>query len=271
MEPPRVAVLMAVHDGVPAALLRDAIESMLNQTYGTLDLHIMLDGVTRAGIKKLLMEHGARDSRVRLHPHRQQRGLAACLNDLISRVRADYAYFARMDADDVSLVDRLDRQVRFMEEHPEVDVLGGSIIDIDAHGRELRRVTYPVEHEDMLAFFQKRPTPIAHVTVMFRESYFAKAGLYPPVALEDGLYWMRGFLAGCCFHNLPDPLVQVRRTDEFLRRRSSVRRQWQELVIKCRINRSLQFGLLSYLYAVGIFAAQILPVPVKRVLYDRLR
>lgn len=112
---------------------------------------------------------------------------------------------------------------------------------------------------------------MAHVTVMYRQSFFEKAGLYPPVRLEDGLYWMQGMLAGCRFHNLPEYLVYVRRTDDFLRRRSGLRKNWEEFKIKLTINHKLGFGITSYFYATAMFGLQLLPVRVKKILYDNLR
>jgi hypothetical protein len=151
-----------------------------------------------------------------------------------------------------------------------VDVLGGGIFDIDESGKELKQVSYPLIHAEILRLFRKR-TPMAHVTVMFRPSYFARAGLYPPIALEDGLYWMQGMAAGCRFENVPDFLVKVRRTDDFLLRRSGWRKAWQEFVIKVYINRRLRLGIVAQCYAIAMFGVQISPLPVKRALYSALR
>ena len=112
---------------------------------------------------------------------------------------------------------------------------------------------------------------MAHVTVMYRRSYFDKAGLYPPVRLEDGLYWMQGLVAGCRFENIPDYLVYVRRTDDFLKRRSGFKMVWKEFLIKLTINRKLNYGLSAYFYALAALGLQLLPVPMKQILYDKLR
>lgn len=267
---PRVAVLMSVIDREREDYLRRAIDSMGAQTYPHVDLHVSMSGKLRDSLAAVLEEYRRRHTGVYLYSHAVNRPLAVCLNELVQNVWGRYPYFARMDSDDESLPDRIEKQVGFLKQHREVDIVGGSIIDIDETGRELKRVNYPVDHEDIVRFFRKR-SPMAHVTVMFRRSFFEKAGLYPPVPLEDALYWMQGLRAGCRFHNMPDYLVRVRRTDDLLRRRSGLRTCWQELKIRLTINRNLGLGTSAYMYAGAMFGVQLLPIAIKRVLYDKLR
>lgn len=266
----RVAIIMSVIDRDREDYLRLAIESILQQTYAEVDLHIQLSGPFRPERMAVIEEYAREHPNVFLHPHAENRPLAVCLNDLVTVCRDRYAYLARMDADDVSLPDRVARQVAFMNARPDVDISGGAIDEIDAEGRFLSTVKYPLEHDAMRRFFRKR-NPIAHVTVMFRPSYFDKGGLYPPRTLEDGLYWMQGFAGNCRFANLPDVLVQVRRTDDFLKRRSGFATNLAELRIRWQINRRLGFGPVAYGYGLGMFAVQMMPLPVKRLLYEKLR
>lgn len=266
---PSVAVVMAVIDRDRAPWVRAAMDSLLSQGHAPLDVHVMLSGALPGDLAGLLRSYADRDGRVRLHASAERRPLGTNLNALLDHARG-YDYVARMDADDESLPDRIAKQVRFMEAHPAADLLGGAIIDIDDQGRELKRVRYPLEHAEIVRFFERR-TPVAHPTVMFRPTFFAKAGPYPARPLEDGLYWMRGILAGCVFANLPDALVRVRRSEEMLRRRSGWRTNWEELKIRVTINRALGFGPAAYAWGLVTFAAQMMPIPVKRILYDRLR
>lgn len=260
---------MAVIDRDRVEWVRLAMDSLLSQSYMRLDVHVMQSGPLPRDLSDLLRSYAERDDRVRLHATAERRTLGANLNTLLDRARG-YEYVARMDADDESLPGRIEKQVRFMEAHPAVDLLGGAIVDIDEDGRELKHVGYPLEHAEIVRFFQKR-TPVAHSTVMFRPTFFAKAGPYPPRPLQDGLYWMRGILAGCIFANLPDALVRFRRSEDMLRRRSGLRTNWEELKIRITINRALGFGPSAYAWGLARFAAQMMPIPVKRILYDRLR
>ncbi len=268
--PARVAILMAVYHRERPDFFAESLESVLCQTYKDIGVHLYEDGILNEALDCVVSDYCGRFKNLHVYRNASQRGLAVCLNELITLLRDKYLYFARMDSDDVSFPDRIEKQVRFMEANPHVDVLGGTIVDMDTQGKVLKQVSYPTTHDEVLQFFKKR-NPIAHVTAMYRKSYFDKAGLYPPIRLEDGLYWMQGFLGGCIFHNIPEPLVYVRRTDNFLKRRSGFRMCWEELRIKMKINRNLRLGFTSNLYAVGMFGIQLLPVPVKKFLYNRLR
>lgn len=265
----RVAVMMCVYAGDRAEFVREAADSITAQAGVSPELHVYVDGPVGSELERVLDDLG-RSPAVHVHRWPTNRGLAYGLNHIIQATRGKYRYFARMDADDVALRDRLKRQVDYLERAPTVDVLGGAIIDIEEDGTPLQVVEYPLCHDEMRRFFRRR-NPIAHVTVMYRESYFEKAGLYPETRLEDGLYWMQGFKSGCRFANLKDPLVSVRRSADFLRRRSGVRTNLAELGIKFRINRELQLGPMSYLYALAMCGIQLLPVPMKAFLYERLR
>jgi len=261
---------MAIVDRDHVGYARSAIESLLGQTYPLLDVHLMLSGPLPPDLRGLIEGVAVRSDRVILHISAERRPLGVNLNALLQDTLGRYDLYARMDSDDESLPDRIGKQVGFLERHPEIDVVGGAVVDIDERGRELKRVAYPLTHDEIVRFFRKR-TPVAHPTVMFRPTFFDKAGLYPARPLEDGLYWMRAIASGCRFANLPDTLVRLRRSDEMLRRRSGLRTNWEELKIRLTIDRTLGFGPAADAYGLAMFALQLTPLWLKRILYDRLR
>ncbi|MGH2378653.1 MAG: glycosyltransferase [Candidatus Limnocylindria bacterium] len=260
---------MPIVDRDPPAYVRTALESLRGQTYGPIDIHLMLSGPLPAELESVIAEV-APDPRVHLHRVAERRPVGVNLNALLDHTLGRYDYYARMDSDDEALLDRIAKQVAFMGANPHIDVLGGAVIDIDERGRELKRVRYPLTHDDIVRAFRKR-TPMAHPTVLFRPSFFEKAGSYPARPLEDGLYWMRAIVRGCRFANLPDALVRLRRSDAMLLRRSGLRTNWEELKIRVTVNRTLGFGPAAYLYGLATFAAQMSPLWLKKILYDRLR
>ena len=128
----------------------------------------------------------------------------------------NYDYIARMDADDISLSGRFKKQIAYMETHPDVDCLGTWAIEIGNGGNEYFKKQMPVTNEECLEFFKIRDCMI-HPTVMFRRSYFEKAGLYPENTYfgEDTMMWAKGFKAGCQFANLPEYLLKFRLDPNF--------------------------------------------------------
>ena len=127
MRKPLLTVVMAVYNG--EHYLREAIESILNQTYPDFEFVIVNDGSTD-GTKDLLDRYSRVDGRIR--DHRPHQGLIPSLNRGCSLVRSPY--IARMNADDVAFIDRLERQLGFMKEHPGVAIVGGASERIDTNG-----------------------------------------------------------------------------------------------------------------------------------------
>ncbi len=267
---PEVAVIMPVYYRERPEFLKASMRSIFEQSYRDISLHLYQDGPFGEDLTRVVKSFSDQYPNLTVYLNSKQRGSAICANEMITKLRIRYPYIARMDSDDISLPDRIAKQVAFLENHPDVDVVGGFIIDVDERGKEVKKVKYPLSHEEIRGFFKKR-NPMAHVTVMYRRSYFDKAGLYPPVRLEDGLYWMQGLAGGCRFENIPDYLVYVRRTDDFLKRRSGFKMVWGEFLVKLTINHKLRYGPSAYFYALATLCMQLLPVPLKQVLYDKLR
>ena len=115
---------------------------------------------------------------------------------------------ARMDADDICVVERLARQVEFFQNNPMVDVLGTWASEIDPSGRELRTRRVPLEHSAILEVLWANP--IIHPSVMFRRARVMTAGPYREDAYraEDYDLWFRCAASGLVFANLPEPLLR---------------------------------------------------------------
>ena len=122
------AVLMAVYNGMPYLPL--AIESILGQTYEDFEFLIINDRSTDETREVVL---GYRDSRIRLLDNQENIGQTRSLNRGLSETRCELV--ARMDDDDVSHPQRLERQVRFLEEHADVAVVGSNLTFVDSGGQ----------------------------------------------------------------------------------------------------------------------------------------
>jgi glycosyltransferase involved in cell wall biosynthesis len=175
---------MAVKDGAP--WIRVALESVLAQTAGDLELIVIDDGSTD-GTPAVLA--AARDPRLRVE-RRERRGLTAALNTALGLARAPLV--ARLDADDVALPERLARQRAYLEAHPEVGLLGSAAREEDAAGRELRLV-HPPTADRAIRRALIRANPFVHSSVMMRRTLCVEVGGYDerlPVAQDYDL-WMR--------------------------------------------------------------------------------
>ena len=200
---PRISVLMGVYNG--ERLLDTAIASIVGQTYTNWELIVVDDASTDSSLA-VATSWRQRDARVRVLEHAVNRGLAVSLNEAFAAARGEL--IARMDADDVSLPRRLEKQVDFLDGHPAVAVLGTGAEFVDAGGNALGSGHLFEEHDDIAANIY-RTTPLMHPSVMMRRSFLESLGGYD-VRLrraQDADLWLRGYHR-FRYHNLPEPLVR---------------------------------------------------------------
>lgn len=218
---PEISAVLPVYNG--EAYVREAVESILAQTFTDFELIIINDGSTD-GSGAILRELAARDPRIVL-VERANGGLVSALNEGIERARADL--IARMDADDVAMPDRFARQLARMLGEPDLGVLGSFIRIMDKAGRIIRLGDYPVSVEETLRFMD-HGCPVAHPTVMMRREAVLKAGGYRKLFshCEDYDLWLRISELGYGIANLPQPLLNYRMHGANV---SAVHREAQEL------------------------------------------
>jgi glycosyltransferase involved in cell wall biosynthesis len=201
---PAITVLMAVCNP-QQAYLRQAVDSVLAQTFTDFELLIVEDPSTVSAADILA---GIEDPRIRLHRNEVRVGLAQSLNVGVALARAPL--IARLDCDDACLPQRLERQLTFLNSHPEVDVYGSRIIVIDENGRRIARRDLPVTH-DAIALRLRRTNALSHPSVMFRKASVEAAGGYEPnQVVEDFELWCRMFTRGTRFAASEEPLILYR-------------------------------------------------------------
>ena len=263
---------MSVYGGDRRGPLQKALESLYAQTQNV-DIYIQLDGEVTENVKNYLLKEKERDKISYLGERAINKGLAFSLNELLEIVLyREYVYMARMDADDISVSERIALQYEFMEAHKNIDVVGGYIEEFSEENVYSQIVRYPLTHDEMFQFFTKR-VPLAHVTAFFRKSFFEKTGTYPTTSPtnEDTLLWMEGFHNGCHFANIPEVLVKVRVSAAFFGRRGGVRKAWSDFKDRVLVIKTLGYNTSSYFYAIALFFVNITPSKIKQFLYKRLR
>jgi glycosyltransferase involved in cell wall biosynthesis len=269
---PKVSILMSVYDGVSASQLVEAVDSMLAQSLVDFEFLIMQDGIERADLTEYLTDLSRRDSRVRLLRNSGRKGLPYSLNRLIENASA--SYLARMDADDISLPLRLERQAKFLDANPDVLILGCFAREVDDHGARLFDKAMPTDHGSIRGFMAKRD-PFIHPTVMFRREFFERCGLYSESSeywfLEDTELWKRALLAGCQTANLPEYLFHFRASAAMYSRRRGWRLAWNEAKLRLLYCRQARLPLHYFAYPLLVGAIRMSPPAVTRFAYRRLR
>jgi GT2 family glycosyltransferase len=212
---PRVTVLMPVRDG--QRWLGEAVGSVLAQTLGDLELLVVDDGSVDA-TAGMLARYAAQDRRVLTQA---REGLVAALNRGLAAASAPLV--ARLDADDVALPQRLERQVRYLDGHPEIALLGSWADGIDGSGRVTDRLRPPPQPErvaDVLAHIN----PFIHSSVIFRAALARDLAGYRAAfeAAEDDDLWLRIAEVGSVAI-LPESLIRYRTHKTSVTSRNAVR------------------------------------------------
>jgi hypothetical protein len=197
---PRVSVVMPVFNA--ETYLAEAVESVLGQTLSELELVAVDDG-SSDGSRAILERFVSADRRVRLVVNEQNQGISGALNRGWRAARAPY--IARLDADDVAPRDRLSQQVRFLDTHPSVAVVGGTLITIDTQGRRISTRRFPATNRAIQAALV-RWNCFSHPSVTMRRSALEAVGGYRFRRIEDYDLWLR-IAERFALANLAEPMI----------------------------------------------------------------
>ena len=191
----------------PEEWLRESIDSILNQTFSDFEFIIINDNPERELNCKVLNDYQKQDERIVVVENEYNIGLTKSLNKGLEIAKGKY--IARMDADDISLPERLKKQVGFMESHAQIGVCGASIL---CFGRRNQKQFYPENDKDCFIF---QRSPFAHPTVMIRNCVLKSGNYFYNSEFryaQDYELWSR-LSKVTCFHNLPEILLKYRVTD----------------------------------------------------------
>jgi glycosyltransferase involved in cell wall biosynthesis len=201
----RVAWIMAVHNNQNT--IAAALRSIQTQTSTDWTLVVVDDGSTDDS-SQIIDQVAADDPRIGVLHNSRNVGLAESLNRAWRHHPADV--YVRTDADDASCTQRLELQLDYMRQHPNVSVLGSAATLIDEKGEEIGCLSRPAQHERLAARIL-RENPFIHPTVAIRRSYLEICQGYDPRLKRSQDYdlWLRGY-RHARFHNLSLPLVNYR-------------------------------------------------------------
>jgi len=215
------AFIISVYAGDRVDWLREALESVLNQTVPQEQVHLYIcaDGPLSEALNACLEQFADRVHKLIRLP--ENRGLATALNRLIDALD-DEKYIFRLDSDDICLPDRVERQMEFLEKNPEVMLCGSSIQEFSETPEQIGLLrTYPAELATIRKYILKA-NPFAHSTICFRREFFERVGLYNeefPLR-QDIELWFRAVAQGIPMANLRDPVLLFRVSDELVQRRN---------------------------------------------------
>jgi len=226
---------MSVYNG--ERFLAEAIESILAQSMPDYEFLILNDGSTDRSTA-IIDGYAGKDNRIRAI-HRENRGLIASLNQLIDE--ASTPLIARMDADDISVPTRFERQLAFLSANPDHGVLGSWSADIDEQGHRiyLDGKDQPITHEEILETSQYRSC-LCHPSVVMSRNLVQSVGGYHAAFkhCEDYDLWLR-LLPKTKMANLPERLINYRLSPGQITQKNIVALSYGAIVAKLAHKRRL--------------------------------
>lgn len=225
----KFSVVMGVYYKDKPEFVKRAIESLLEQTYLPSEIILIEDGKLTAELYETINKM-KKNELLKVFSLPENQGVATAINFGVKK--AQYDYIARMDADDVCMKDRFEKQFKYLEKYPKVDIIGGQICEYDSK-LENKIAIRKVPNEDKeIKKRCKFKSPINNTTVIFKKSIFEILNGYDESykVMEDYEFYIRAVEQGFYFHNLEDILVNVRTDREMYLRRGG--REYIKYIIK---------------------------------------
>lgn len=238
----KFSVLMSVYAKDRPAWVRAALESVLHATVPPTEIILVVDGPIPADLQTVLNEFSGTYPQIKLCPLAKNGGLGPALAHGLQQ--CSYELVARMDADDISLPDRFEKQLAYFEQYPDTSVLGGQIQEVDGETLQPVAVRTVPQTDRHIKQFLKTRCPFNHMTVMFKKSAVLAVGNYTPFHLmEDYYLWARLASKGYKMANLPDRVLHARVDAALYGRRGG----WKYFESNYAMSRKLrELGLTSF-------------------------
>lgn len=261
----KYSVLVSLYYKEKPDFFRAAIQSMISQTVKPDEIVVVEDGPLTDALYEEI------DSFKKEYPElftsvvnetnlglglALNRGVEACRNNLV----------ARMDTDDIAVVNRCELQLRYFEENPQTTILGGQIEEfIDSTDNVIGKRKVPEQDIDIKEFTKKR-CPFNHMTVMFKKDEILKCGNYQDWFWNEDYYlWIRLALQDAVFANLPNTLVYTRVGPEMYKRRGGRKYFKSEIDIQKYMYRKGMISPMTFAinYAERLVLQVLLPNSVR--------
>ncbi len=267
-ERPKFSVLLSFYHKENPDFFRQSLKSMEEQTLRADETVLVEDGPVTPELDALAEDFKTRMPNVKIIRLPMNVNLGKALNEGLKH--CSHNLVARMDADDVAKPQRFEKQVNFMAEHPDVDIVSAWMEEFNESTDNVFSVkALPATHEEICKYLKKR-NPFNHPTVMFRKKAVLRAGgyLHKPL-FEDWYLWARMYLDGARFANIQESLLYFRASDEMYRRRGGYAYALQSAKFQWTLNR---LGVISPFKAIQSnllrSTVYLLPNSVRRWIYS---
>ena len=262
---PKVSVIMAAYN--EEKYIKEAVNSILKQSFKDFELIIVDDG-SKDRTSEILAGYDKEQLKI---IHQENQGHAAARNKAIQLSSGEY--IANLDANDISMPQRLKRQVAFLDQNSEIGMVGSAFIEIGERIQGRRLAINPTSDQGIREMLVKLGCPLIHPSVMFRRSVIEKVGMYDE-KLKNGadIELFGRIMKHFKVANLEEPLVIVRRnwdgiTGDVLR---NLKLRLSMNLFIYRISRSLISTPRQYIYLIIRIIGCLIPYGIKKFFKEHL-
>ncbi len=254
MKNPKVTILMSVYNG--EKFLKETLESILSQTFSNFEF-IIIDDASTDKTASILKEYTKKDNRIRIIKNKKNIGLTRSLNKGIKSSQGKY--IARIDAGDIALPVRIEKQIKFMKDNKEIGLLGTNYFEVNKKGKIIREISLPTNNKNIKKELIKK-NPFAHPTVLIRKLVLNKTGLYDEKLKlsQDYELWFR-ISQVSNLANLPEPLTKVRKTKKSLSFQKRKEQAKTGIEIRKKILREGNYPFWCWIYVLKKYILSKIP------------
>lgn len=260
---------MAVYREDKMEWVEQAIDSITGQTYREFVFVIVIDGEIPVKLMNKIKDKAFSDSRIVLAQNQTNSGLACSMNNAAEwGMTYQPKFFVRMDADDISVSTRLERQISYLQKHAYISVLGSALTEINENGQKVGSRVMPSSHRQIVNILPRR-CALNHPTVVIRYTVFEQGFRYHSGLMntQDYFFWITLASNGFIFRNLKDRLLEFRRVNNFYKRRG-LSKSLNEF--KARFSAMIKLKSLTpynLMYATGVLVLRLMPGKMVKLAY----
>jgi glycosyltransferase involved in cell wall biosynthesis len=252
-----ISVVMSVYKNDNKTFFKEAVESLLLQTYLPSEIIIVVDGFVNKEIDTLFVEFSS-NTLIKIVRLAKNNGLANALN--VGIQEAKYPLIARMDSDDICFKDRFEKQIKYIVKG-NLDMVGGQIIEF---GKDIEDIVserkVPIRHQEMVRFMKLR-SPFSHPTIIFKKTVFLTLGGYDiTIFPEDYDFFVRAYLKGFKFGNVDQNILWFRLGED---RINTIKRRWGKTYAINEYRLYKKFLKLGFFNYSDFFKAVVLKIPLR--------
>ncbi|MBQ8291237.1 MAG: glycosyltransferase [Clostridia bacterium] len=267
----RLSVLMSVYKNETVENFSRAMDSVLTQSVQPDQIVLVRDGEVPEALQTCIDSYVTNYALFKYIPLEVNGGLGNALR--IGLDACDGEIVARMDTDDICADGRFEKQLKFLNDNPEIDVVGGQIEEFIGEESNIVAKRFVPQTDEKIKQFLKTRCPFNHPAVAFRKASVLAVGSYEPFfLLEDYYLWCKMAMGGCKFANLSDTLVYMRMTEDSYRRRGGMKyfRSFKKLE-KFKKQKKM-IGFWKYHKNLFVrFAQGIMPSAIRQKIYKQIR